>query len=496
MKPLNISLLFTYVFIMAGLNCRQDSFGNLMVRSEPQGAEIILDDSTTEETTDALISDIDEGTYELKLLLDGFEEWTDYVVIKADSTVTVDAELKQLTGALEVKSQPEGAAIWLDSDSTGHLTNHLFFGLAPGSHTVELSKDGYPSWDTTATIVADTTVTVGIDYSELNRLPLIPDAPQGLHEAVLGVVCEFSVSTTDPDGDKVSFKFDWGDGDSTEWSELVNSGTTYSDTHTFSATGTWPVRVKASDQNGATSDWSNTHMIEIKQANYYFLDDFNDYPLGGYPDWDNVSAEDGGSVEISDIHFGESGFSCKFTDPTEAAIARIGTVVAEKQKAGITFMWRIQQVGFFGFRAVDKDWSGTFYDWVSLYIIFDDGSRGYTGYICVASGSTGIPLCPYTPGEWYEIRAEFDQTARSFDVYVNGELKGTNMPFYGSLAEHVNEIHFIGFNNRTAGEVYVDDVGLYTTDESSYSYYPDNTIFNTWPAPNSCHFKAQSSSSE
>jgi hypothetical protein len=72
-----------------------------------------------------------------------------------------------------------------------------------------------------------------------------------------------STSTLDPNGDQIKYYFDWGDGTGT-WTGYYNSGATSSASHSWSSTGSYSVKVKAQDQKGAESGWSNTLTTTIQ----------------------------------------------------------------------------------------------------------------------------------------------------------------------------------------------------------------------------------------
>jgi len=74
-----------------------------------------------------------------------------------------------------------------------------------------------------------------------------------VHNAKAGYT--YSSSTTDPDGDKISYLFDWGDGSDSGWRGPYTSGTTAFATHLWSSPGTYYVKVKAKDEQGAVSRW-------------------------------------------------------------------------------------------------------------------------------------------------------------------------------------------------------------------------------------------------
>jgi len=93
--------------------------------------------------------------------------------------------------------------------------------------------------------------------------PVTPPKPTGPTHGVINAVYIFSTATTDPNGDQVYYWFDWGDGSNSGWLGPYTSGLTIASTHSWSELGTYYVKVKAKDINGATSDWSEPLTMEI-----------------------------------------------------------------------------------------------------------------------------------------------------------------------------------------------------------------------------------------
>jgi hypothetical protein len=99
-----------------------------------------------------------------------------------------------------------------------------------------------------------------------NHPPVVPAAPSGPDNGVTNTAYTFTATTTDPDGDNISFMFDWGDGTFSSWVGPYPSGGTASAQHAWTAAGTYSVKVKAKDALGAESDWSTAHPIAIIEA--------------------------------------------------------------------------------------------------------------------------------------------------------------------------------------------------------------------------------------
>ncbi len=96
----------------------------------------------------------------------------------------------------------------------------------------------------------------------INKAPNTLSIPFGPSSGVPGTIYSYSASAADPDGDKVQYKFDWGDG-TTSQTALVNSGTSASASHSWSASGTYLVRAMAMDSKGASSGYSDVLSVAI-----------------------------------------------------------------------------------------------------------------------------------------------------------------------------------------------------------------------------------------
>jgi hypothetical protein len=101
-----------------------------------------------------------------------------------------------------------------------------------------------------------------------NEAPAAPDVPSGPSSGLVGVSYRFTTTTTDPDADAVQFRYSWGDGDTSNWGEPVESGQADSAAHTWNAAGFHPVMVQARDKLGAISGWSEAAGIMITSTAY------------------------------------------------------------------------------------------------------------------------------------------------------------------------------------------------------------------------------------
>jgi hypothetical protein len=107
-----------------------------------------------------------------------------------------------------------------------------------------------------------------------NTPPEKPAKPSGSTLIIPGVEYSYTTTTTDPENNQVYYKWDWGDGQATDWLGPYNSGVNSTATHTWALGGTVSIKVKAKDIYGAESDWSeplpykiprNTIIIQLLQ---------------------------------------------------------------------------------------------------------------------------------------------------------------------------------------------------------------------------------------
>jgi len=101
-----------------------------------------------------------------------------------------------------------------------------------------------------------------------NNLPNTPSQPSGPTSGNTGVSYSYTTSTTDPDNDDVKYGWDWnGDGNVDDWTSFYSSGATCTTSHSWSTAGTYNVKVKAEDINGAQSGFSPALTVVISGAN-------------------------------------------------------------------------------------------------------------------------------------------------------------------------------------------------------------------------------------
>jgi hypothetical protein len=97
----------------------------------------------------------------------------------------------------------------------------------------------------------------------LRRPPNTPAEPTGPGYGGQDSSYAFTTRAFHPDGIKVSVRFAWGDGDTSNWGPFLPSGSPVKRSHAWSAPGTYAVTAQARDTGSALSGWSAPHGISI-----------------------------------------------------------------------------------------------------------------------------------------------------------------------------------------------------------------------------------------
>jgi hypothetical protein len=99
--------------------------------------------------------------------------------------------------------------------------------------------------------------------AEESLAPLKPETPNGPGSGSSDESYTYTTSSSDPDGDKISYLFDWGDGTYSEWTSLKFSGQETSESHSWKSRGTFQVKVQAKDEHGVKSEWSDPLQVSM-----------------------------------------------------------------------------------------------------------------------------------------------------------------------------------------------------------------------------------------
>jgi|GEM_PF-7118728 len=97
-----------------------------------------------------------------------------------------------------------------------------------------------------------------ITYSRIeNNPPETPVRPSGLDSGQPGNLYTYSTSTSDNDSQDIYYLWDWGDGTNSGWLGPYLDDEVCEQTKSWSSKGTYEVKVKARDEWGSESEWSD-----------------------------------------------------------------------------------------------------------------------------------------------------------------------------------------------------------------------------------------------
>ena len=106
------------------------------------------------------------------------------------------------------------------------------------------------------------TATVFIEVIE-NVPPEKPEKPSGETHGTVGEEYRYTSTTTDDNNDLIQYYFSWGDGTTSGWIGPYESGEIVEEYHTWSKRGNYEIKVKAMDEHGQVSEWSDPLPISM-----------------------------------------------------------------------------------------------------------------------------------------------------------------------------------------------------------------------------------------
>jgi hypothetical protein len=96
-----------------------------------------------------------------------------------------------------------------------------------------------------------------------NHPPDKPTRPSGETNGKAGEEYTYSTYTSDQDNDEIWFKWNWGDGKTSEWIGPYNSGETCEISHNWDEKDDYEIKVKSKDDHGEESTWSDPLSISM-----------------------------------------------------------------------------------------------------------------------------------------------------------------------------------------------------------------------------------------
>jgi len=95
--------------------------------------------------------------------------------------------------------------------------------------------------------------------------PLTPPPPDGVSRGCMHSVYPFTAVARDPLGYGVYCRFNWGDGQMSDWTDPAPGGSPHTQAHAWDKPGRYEVRVQAKNTRGVQSAWSPALVVKIEE---------------------------------------------------------------------------------------------------------------------------------------------------------------------------------------------------------------------------------------
>lgn len=113
------------------------------------------------------------------------------------------------------------------------------------------------------------------------QAPIKPIIVSGPAEGKSGKEYTYAASTTDPQGDQIYYLWDWGDDTDSGWVGPYVSGVECEESKTWSSRGDYLIKVKAKDDEGHESEWSDPLSVSMpknRMFNRPFINFLHQHP--------------------------------------------------------------------------------------------------------------------------------------------------------------------------------------------------------------------------
>ena len=148
--------------------------------------------------------------------------------------------------------------IWVDGSKDSSVTDWLCPYLSEDFKTAKIGKRGAEDTNYFDGTIDDVKI-----YKYTGPAPPSPPDIDGPNKGKAGTKYDFKFTSKDPQGQRVSYKIDWDDGNVKDWTSYQNSGTTYTASHTWDDDGTYTIKAWAKNEEDGLESTVSTHKIVI-----------------------------------------------------------------------------------------------------------------------------------------------------------------------------------------------------------------------------------------
>ncbi len=138
MKKVLIIIIFTSILFSSCISNK----GTLTVDSYPSQAEVYINGEHI--GTTPLSKSLKIGKYIVEVKKEGYKVYSKEIEIKIGKETIVIANLERMVGGLSIKTEPDGANVYIDGKNYG-TTPIEIYDIEIGKHEVLITKEGYKS---------------------------------------------------------------------------------------------------------------------------------------------------------------------------------------------------------------------------------------------------------------------------------------------------------------------------------------------------------------
>jgi formylglycine-generating enzyme required for sulfatase activity/serine/threonine protein kinase len=136
-------------------------FGDLKVISNPDGADVFIDE-VKKGVTPITLKDLPKGNRKVMIKKEGFDLWQGTVEIIPLKKADLSADLITIYGGVDISSKPSEADVYIDGNKIGK-TPLVLEKVIKGKQNIEVRKQGFNAWKNTIEIKAAETAKVEVD---------------------------------------------------------------------------------------------------------------------------------------------------------------------------------------------------------------------------------------------------------------------------------------------------------------------------------------------
>jgi len=152
----------------SGTTLLSEGNGDIFVKTEPDGADIYLDNIKTEKISPVTLQDVAAGIHLIKAIKGKYIA-TKSVTVKANAIVTETIRLEKARGGLKIYSNPPEADIFIDGQSFDR-TPKIIKQLSVGNHQLVVKKETYEDYSKTIKVNFNKFLKVNVTLEKLSGI--------------------------------------------------------------------------------------------------------------------------------------------------------------------------------------------------------------------------------------------------------------------------------------------------------------------------------------